>query len=213
MNEEQTKRDYIDPKLREAGWEQNAQVRVLMEHKLNDGRIQIGGKRAQPKFADYVLECKNKKLAVVEAKKLGLGYAEGLAQAKEYGQMLGIDFVYATDGQEICEYSLKANSGKLIDSFPTPEELWQKTFSEHNKWKEIFAQTPFGVSGTKSPRYYQENAVNRVLEAVAEDKNRILLTLATGTGKTYIASQIAYKLYEAKWNLQKDANRRPRILF
>ncbi len=213
MNEEQTKRDYIDPKLREAGWEDTQGARVLMEYKINDGRIQIGGKRAKSKFADYVLEFQNTKLGIIEAKKMELEVTEGLGQVKEYGQMMNIDFVYSTNGREIYEYSLKTNSGKFIDNFPTPQELWDKTFSEHNVWKERFAQTPFAISGTKTPRYYQENAVSRVLDAVAEDKKRILLTLATGTGKTYISSQIAYKLYEAKWSLNKESGRRPRILF
>ncbi len=212
MNEEQTKRDYINPKLKEAGWEAD-DVSVLMEYKITDGRIQVGGKRAKSKFADYVLEYKNKKLAVIEAKKLELGATEGLEQVKEYGKMLDVDFVYSTNGQEIYEYSIKTASGKEIENFPTPEELWQKTFSEHNKWKEKFAETPFAVSSYKTPRYYQENAIARTLDAIAEDKNRILLTLATGTGKTYITAQIAYKLYESAWSLDKDSGRRPRILF
>ena len=166
MNEEQTKRDYIDPKLKKAGWEAS-DVNVLMEHKITDGRIQVGGRRAKPKFADYVLEYKNKKLAVIEAKKFELGLTEGLEQAKEYGQMLDVDFVYSTNGRKIYEYSIKTATGKEIDNFPTPEELWQKTFSEHNKWKEKFAKIPFAVSGYKSPRYYQENAISRALDAIA----------------------------------------------
>ena len=212
MNEEQTKRDYIDPKLKKSGWEAD-DVSVLMEHKITDGRIQVGGRRAKPKSADYVLEYKNKKLAVIEAKKLDLGVTDGLEQAKKYGQMLDVDFVYSTNGQEIYEYSIKTATGKEIDDFPTPEELWQKTFSEHNLWKEKFAQTPFAVSNSKTPRYYQENAISRVLDAIAENKKRILLTLATGTGKTYIAAQISYKLYETSWSLDKNSRRRSRILF
>ena len=213
MNEEQTKRDYIDPKLKNTGWEDTAGARVLMEHKVTDGRIQIGGKRAKPKFADYVLEFNNKKLGIIEAKKMELGVTEGLEQVKEYGKMLDIDFVYSTNGREIYEFSIKTGKGIEMDNFPTPEELWQKTFSEHNKWKEKFAQTPFANSGLKSPRYYQENAISRALDAIAEDKDRVLLTLATGTGKTYISSQIAHKLYEANWSLDKESGRRPRILF
>ncbi len=212
MNEEQTKRDYVNPKLKSAGWEAG-DVRVHMEHKITDGRIQIGGKRARPKFADYVLEYKNTKLAVIEAKRLELTVTEGIEQAKEYGRMLNIDFVYSTNGERIFELSLKTGKGEEIPNFPTPEELWRKTYSEHNKWKEKFAQTPFAISGHKTPRYYQENAINRALNAIAEDKSRVLLTLATGTGKTYISAQIAYKLYEAAWSLDKESGRRPRILF
>ncbi|MCK5589091.1 MAG: DEAD/DEAH box helicase family protein, partial [Candidatus Pacebacteria bacterium] len=212
MNEEQTKRNYIDPELKQSGWE-SGETKVLMEHRITDGRIQIGGKRAKGKFADYVLEYKNKKLGIIEAKKLELGVTEGLEQVKEYGKMLDIDFVYSTNGQEIYEYSLKTGKGQEIKKFPTPEELWQKTFSEHNKWKEKFSQISFAISGTKTPRYYQENAISRALNSIAEDKKRILLTLATGTGKTYISSQIAHKLYESSWSLDKESRRRPRILF
>lgn len=212
MNEEQTRYDYIDPKLKQSGWE-SSDTRVLTEHKITDGRIQIGGKRAKPKFADYVLEYKNTKLAIIEAKKTGLSLTEGLEQVIEYGQMLDIDFVYSTNGKSFYEFSLKTGKGNEIENFPTPEELWQKTFSEHNKWKELFRQTPFANSGLKSPRYYQENAISKTLDAIAEDKSRVLLTLATGTGKTYISSQIAHKLYEAKWSLDKESGRRPRILF
>ena len=212
MNEEQTKKDYVEPKLKASGWEAH-DARVLVEHKLTDGKITPGGRRAAPKFADYVLEYKGKKLAVVEAKRLDLGVTEGLEQAKEYGKMLDLDFVYSTNGAEIYEFSLKAGDGKVVESFPTPQELWQKHFSKHNEWKKKFTETPFGRSGNKTPRYYQEIAVSRALDAIAEGKKRILLTLATGTGKTYIASQIAYKLYEARWSLDKNSGRRPRILF
>jgi len=212
MNEEQTKREYIDPKLREAGWE-SSNVRVHMEYSITDGRIQFGGKRAKPKRADYVLEYKNKKLGIIEAKKFGLGMTEGLEQVKEYGQMLDVDFVYSTDGMGIYEYSLKTGKGREIESFPTPDELWKKTFSAHDEWKRRFSEIPFASSNLKSPRYYQEIAIARALDAVAENKSRILLTLATGTGKTYIAAQIAYKLYESVWSLDKESGRRPRILF
>ncbi len=213
MNEAETRKQYIDPKLKESLWEADQKSKILVEQPITDGRIQIGGKRAQAKFADYILEYKNKKLAVIEAKKLDLDVTEGLEQAKEYGKMLDLDFVYSTNGKEIYEFSLKTGKGKIIENFPTPQELWDKTFSEHNKWKEKFAETPFANSALKTPRYYQENAISRALDAVAEDKKRILLTLATGTGKTYIASQIAYKLYEARWSLEKESGRRPRILF
>jgi type I restriction enzyme R subunit len=94
-----------------------------MEYKITDGRIQLSGKRAKSKFADYVLEYKNKKLAIIEAKRLEFGATEGLDQVKEYGQMLNIDFVYATNGKEIYEYSLKTNSGKIVENFPTPQDL------------------------------------------------------------------------------------------
>lgn len=212
MNEEQTKRDYTDPKLRQSQWE-STDSRVHMEYKLTDGRINASGRRSAPKSADYVLEYKGQKLAVIEAKRLELGATEGLEQAKAYGKMLDVDFVYSTNGPEIYEFSLKTGKGLAVDRFPTPDELWQKTFSGHDKWKEKFTQIPFAISDHKTPRYYQELAINRTLDAIAEDKSRVLLTLATGTGKTYISAQIAHTLYEAAWSLDKESGRRPRILF
>lgn len=212
MNEAQTRYDYIDPQLKSKGWD-SMNSRVITEHSISEGRIEITGRRAKPINADYVLEYQSKKLAVIEAKKSGLSMTEGLEQAKQYGKLLDIDFVYSTNGTEIYEFSLKTGKGKQVSEYPTPQELWDKTFSDHGKWKQIFVKTPFAKSGGRTPRYYQENAVNRALDAVAEGKKRILLTLATGTGKTYISSQFAYKLFESKWNLQGDQNRRPRILF
>lgn len=102
----------------------------------------------------------------------------------------------------------------LIAAFPTPDELWHKTFSTQNEWRDKFNQIPLEhIGGTKDARYYQEIAVNKTMKAIAEDQQRILLTLATGTGKTFIAFQIAWKLFQSRWNLKRDGLRRPRILF
>ncbi|HPV57631.1 MAG TPA: DEAD/DEAH box helicase family protein, partial [Tenuifilaceae bacterium] len=109
---------------------------------------------------------------------------------------------------------LKTGKEGIVNTFPTPEELWNKTFEEQNQWRDKFASIPFeDKSGTWQLRYYQEIAINRTLEAVAQDKPRILLTLATGTGKTAIAFQISWKLFQTRWNLKRDGSRRPRILF
>ena len=98
--------------------------------------------------------------------------------------------------------------------FPSPEDLWARTFPDPNPWPDRFGAVPFETDGTKwEPRYYQHNAITAVLEAVAKGDRRILLTLATGTGKTSIAFQIAWKLFQAKWNLYNEPTRRPRILF
>src|SRR6056297_527861 len=157
---------------------------------------------------------KNIKLAVIEAKSTEREVGEGVAQAKLYAEKLKLDFAYAANGREIYLINMKTGEEGLIDTFPTPEELWAIAHEEQNKWREAFHRIPFeDKSGTQPPRFYQEIAVNRALGAVAKDKNRILLTLATGTGKTFIAFQIAWKLFHTRWNLKKDGSRRPRILF
>lgn len=214
MNESETRAEYIDPKLREAGWGVVDGSKVLREHRITDGKIQTGGTRAKPEIADYVLVYKNRKIGVVEAKALDLPATEGVGQAKAYAQKLHIDYTYATNGREIYEMSMVTGKEGNIFDFPTPDELWNKTFSDENEWKDKFDATPFeSVGGSKNARYYQELAVNNALCAIAEEKQRILLTLATGTGKTFIAFQIAWKLFQTRWNLKRDGSRRPRILF
>ena len=214
MNEADTRAELIDPKLKQAGWGDIAESRVQREYNINAGEIRSGGIRTGQMKADYVLAYKNRKLAVVEAKSVEVEVSEGVAQAKLYATKLELAYTYATNGKEIYEICLTTGEEKLVDTFPTPDELWQRTFGEANEWQSKFNAVPFeDVNGTKQARYYQEIAVNRVMEAVANNKQRILLTLATGTGKTFIAFQIAWKLFQARWNLRKDAKRTPRILF
>jgi type I restriction enzyme R subunit len=214
MNEAETRAEYIDPKLREAGWGIVEGSRILREYRITDGRIQAGGIRTKPEIADYILEYNHKKIAVIEAKRDELEVGEGVGQAKSYAQKLHIDYTYSSNGREIYEMSMHTGWEGLIDRFPTPDELWNKTFSDQNEWKDKFTHQPFeDIGGTKRPRYYQEIAVNKTLDAIAEEKDRILLTLATGTGKTFIAFQIAWKLFHTRWNLKRDGQRRPRILF
>ena len=214
MNEAETRAEYIDPKLKQAGWGEIEGSKVLREFRITDGRIQVGDGRSKPEIADYVLVYKNRKIGIIEAKAEALVATEGVAQAKAYAQKLQIDYTYSTNGKEIYQISMKTGKENNIDTFPTPEELWNKTFSDQNKWKEKFDNILFEYSGNgKKPRYYQEIAVNNALNAVAEEQDRILLTLATGTGKTFIAFQIAWKLFKARWNLKRDGKRQPRILF
>jgi len=178
------------------------------------GRIQGSGKRGKQDIADYVLEYRNRKLAVVEAKKWDAPHTEGVAQAKNYCGKLSARFGYSTNGQKIYAMDMQTGWEADVAAFPTPDELWDMVFAEANEWRDKFASVPFeDKGGLVSARYYQENAVNRVLDAVAEDKDRILLTLATGTGKTLISFQIAWKLFHSRWTLKKDGKRRPRILF
>lgn len=137
-----------------------------------------------------------------------------MAQAKTYAKKLCIDYTYASNGKAIYQISMASGHEGLVAAFPTPDELWHKTFSDQNAWKDRFDAVPFeSMGGTKGVRYYQEIAVSNALNAIAEEKQRILLTLATGTGKTFIAFQIAWKLFQTRWNLKRDGRRRPRILF
>jgi type I restriction enzyme R subunit len=214
VNEADTRAELIDPKLREAGWGDVAESRIQREYEINAGEIRAGGVRTGKMKADYVLAYKNRKLAVVEAKSVEVEVGEGVAQAKLYASKLELAYTYSTNGTEIYEICLSNGEERLIDHFPTPDELWQRTFGDTNEWQAKFNAVPFeDVNGTKQARYYQEIAVNRVMEAVAANKQRILLTLATGTGKTFIAFQIGWKLFQARWNLRRDGNRTPRILF
>jgi type I restriction enzyme, R subunit len=214
MNEADTRAEYIDPKLKESGWGVVEGSKILREFHITDGRIQVGGTRGKAEIADYILVYKNRKIGVVEAKAYHLSVGEGVAQAKAYAAKLHIDYSYATNGKKVYEISMKTGGEGDVAAFPTPDELWNKTFSDQNKWKEKFDAVPFEDGGTsKKPRYYQEIAVNNVMNAIAEDKKRVLLTLATGTGKTFIAFQIAWKLFKTRWNLKRDGGRQPRILF
>ena len=135
-----------------------------------------------------------------------------MAQAKLYAKMLNIRFTYATNGDKIYAIDMESGEESDVSEYPTPDTLWAWTFGDSNEWRDKFYEQPLFSNGTKSPRYYQEIAINKALTAIANNQNRILLTLATGTGKTYIAFQIAWKLFQTKWNVAKTGNR-PRILF
>jgi type I restriction enzyme R subunit len=213
MTEDETRAELIDPKLRLSGWEME-DAKVNRNFPITAGRIQTGGRRSQAIFADYVLSYKGIKLAVIEAKKADVGYGEGVAQAKDYAEKLRLETTFATNGKEIYSICMKTGREELVDRFPTPEELWNKTFSDQNEWRDKFTEIPFNdKGGTWKIRFYQEIAIQKTLEAVAQKKQRILLTLATGTGKTSIAFQIAWKLFKSRWNLNRDGARLPRILF
>ena len=213
MNEADTRAELIDPQLKAAGWVSGGDVLVQREYNINAGEIKAGGIRAGQLKADYVLSYKNRKLAIVEAKSDELEVGEGVAQAKIYAQKLNLRFTFATNGNEIYQIDMEGSEGD-VQSFPSPEELWKKTFGVSNQWQDNFDAIAFeNQNGAKQPRYYQELAVNKAMEAIAADKKRILLNLATGTGKTFISFQIAWKLFKSRWNMQKDGKRQPRILF
>ena len=216
MNEADTRAELIDPLLKLAGWGEVAESRIQREYPINAGEIRAGGLRTGQMKADYVLIYKNRKLAVIEAKSNELEVGEGVAQAKQYAVKLELAYTYATNGKEIYEICLAKDSERegVVSSFPTPIELWNRTFGDTNEWRDKFSAVPYeNIFGDAQQRYYQDIAVNKVMDAVANNKQRILLTLATGTGKTAIAFQIAWKLFKSRWNLRKDGMRTPRILF
>lgn len=214
MNEAETRAELIDPKLKACGWGVVEGSKILREYNITAGKIQTGGARAKKLTADYVLVYKGIKLAVVEAKSDDLGVGEGVAQAKQYAEKLQLETTYSTNGKEIYSICMKTGVEGLVTEYLTPEALWNKTFVIQNEWREKFAQVPYeDKSGTWQLRYYQELAVKNTMEAIANGQSRILLTLATGTGKTAIAFQIAWKLFQTRWNLKRDGSRRPRILF
>ncbi len=219
MNEAETRAEHIDPALKAAGWGVLEGSRIRREYAITPGRIEGHGRRGKPLIADYVLEYRNTKLAVIEAKAWDEALTEGVAQAKNYAGKLQIRHTYATNGQGVYAIDMETGVEVPVSQFPTPAELWKAVFTQSNSWRDRFTAITFpDKSGTWDIRFYQEIAVNRVLEALESGRDRILLTLATGTGKTAIAFQIAWKLFKARWNLKdwksgRAPERQPRILF
>jgi type I restriction enzyme R subunit len=211
--EADTCRTYVVPKLHAAGWE-DEQIREQVT--FTDGRIvPIGGKatRKKQKRADYILRYRRDfPIAVIEAKASYRHPADGLPQAKAYAQALGLKFAYATNGRAIIEFDYLTGATNELELFPSPKELWRRLdgSDEPDKTDEILlapGRTP------KTLRYYQDIAINQAIAGILEGKNRLLLTLATGTGKTLIAAQIAYKLWNMRWTRKGIGGRRPKILF
>ena len=214
MNEAETRAEHIDPALKAAGWGVVEGSRILREYPITLGRIEGLGRRGKALTADYVLVYRNHKLAVVEAKAWDEALTEGVAQAKNYAGKLAIRYTYSTNGQGIYGIDMTEGREGEVARYPAPEELWNLTFAEANAWRDRFATVPFeDKGGFFQPRYYQDLAIERVLDAISAAQDRILLTLATGTGKTFIAFQIAWKLFHSRWNLSREPSRRPRILF
>jgi type I restriction enzyme R subunit len=218
MNEAETRAELVDPALRAAGWGVVDGSRVRRET-ITLGRLQGAGQRGPKDIADYVLVYRDHKLAVIEAKKRDAEDTEGLDQAKRYAERLQARFAYSTNGVGIYRVDMQTAAEGYVEQYPTPNELWNAVFAEANSWRDRFAAVPFEDKGGQwQVRYYQHNAINQVLEAIAAGRNRILLTMATGTGKTAVAFQIAWKLFHSRWNLADwksggEPSRRPRILF
>ncbi len=219
MNTEaDTCRKYVLPKLIQAGWD-NEPHSFTEQRTFTDGRIVLLGnkvRRRPQKRADYLLRyTRDFTIAVVEAKAEHKSPGDGLQQAKEYAEILGLKFAYATNGHGIIEFDYLTGKERQVDSFPSPSALWSRLCESQglNDQKEVQRLlAPFNHTSGKIPRYYQEIVVNRAVQAILQGKRRILLTMATGTGKTVVAFQICWKLWNTRWN-QADAYRRPKILF
>jgi len=211
LTESDTRAQYIDPALAKSGWEGHL---VRREFQITAGRILGAGKRTEPSIADYLLEYKGKRLAVIEAKAWDKPYTEGLEQAKRDALKLNLPFAFSTNGQKIRQANLLTGIETDLSSFPTPDKLVNLIAEPANNLINTFRAIPFETKGGTEPvRYYQQISVERVLEGIAKGETRFLLTLATGTGKTKIAFHIAWKLFQARWNLSQVNDRRPRVLF
>jgi type I restriction enzyme, R subunit len=215
LTEADTCRKYVLPKLYAAAWDDD---RISEQKTITDGRIVVAGNRTTrrpQKRVDYLLRYRpDFSIAVVEAKAAYKNPGDGLQQAKEYAQILGLKFAYATNGHGIVEHDFTTGRENDLETFPTPDELWQRLTQTENIPSQIVERllTPYYHLSGKSPRYYQEIAINRAVQAILGGKPRVLLTLATGTGKTVVAFQICWKLWSTRWN-RTGEHRRPRILY
>ncbi|MEX2120227.1 MAG: DEAD/DEAH box helicase family protein [Pirellulales bacterium] len=217
MNEADTCRKQIRPKLEAAGWD-NPPHTYNEQTTFTDGRIVVAGTkvhRKKQKRADFLLRfTRDLTLAVVEAKSCDRPAGDGLQQAKDYADVLGLKFAYATNGTEIVEFDFFTGLERVLSDFPTPEQLWSRYQAGHG----LAHKAALGLLtqsyhlGGKTPRYYQEIAINRSVQAILQGNRRILLTMATGTGKTDVAFQICWKLWRGLWNRAGDY-RRPKILY
>ncbi len=213
MNEATTRLELIDPQIQAAKWGINETLgsQVIAEYVFTDGRLLGAGQRGKQKKADYVLVYQNQKLAIVEAKSEDKEITDGLEQVKAYAETLNIRFVYSTNGHGIYFFDMKNGRGEEVSGYHKPEELFSMTFGDRTDMQRTVLTEPFQRS-KYSPRYYQENAVNHAVEAISAGEQRVLLTLATGTGKTTIAFQTVWKLYQACWS-RAGHGRRPKVLF
>ena len=217
MTEADTCRELVTPKLVEAGWG-NAPHVIGEQRTFTNGRIIVTGgrvRRGKQKRADYLLYYRRDyPLAVVEAKELGLPAETGVQQAKEYAEILGLKFAYTTNGHRIIEIDYTTGTEREVDRFATPAELWKRltgaTALPDPATPHLLE--PFNLVSGKVPRYYQQIAINRVIEAILLGQKRVLATLATGTGKTCVAFQLCWKLWNSRWN-RTGEYRRPKILF
>lgn len=217
FSEADTCRKWVVPLLQSSGWEEEP-CSIAEQRSVTDGRIVPVGKgfvRKPPKRVDYILRYRRDfPLAVIEAKAAYKSALDGVQQAKQYAEMLGLKFAYATNGKEIIEVDYYTGLEKTCNTFPTPVELWERYRSGNGIQDQQIADrllTPINYLVGKGERYYQQIAINRAVEAILKGRRRLLITMATGTGKTAVAFQICWKLWNARWN-RKGEHRRPKIL-
>jgi len=216
-NEADTCRKLVIPRLVAAGWDTEPHS-FTEQRSFTDGRIVVTGnkvRRRPQKRADFLLRyTRDFSLAVIEAKAAYKTAGDGLQQAKDYAEILGLPFAYATNGREIIEFDYTTGAETLVVEFPSPGELWARYRACRGLAEDVAAKllTPAHRQSGQTPRYYQQIAINRAIEAILQGKRRILLTMATGTGKTLVAFQVCWKLWNARWN-RTGEHRRPKILF
>ncbi|MCD2451885.1 DEAD/DEAH box helicase family protein [Methylicorpusculum oleiharenae] len=217
MTEADTSREFVTPKLVLAGW--SSSPHSIGEQRIfTNGRIIVSGgkvRRGNQKRADYLLYYRRDlPIAVVEAKNITFPAETGVQQAREYAETLGLKFAYATNGHRIIEIDYTTGTEQYIDHYPSPADLWRRIASSAAIPEAVSNHLlePFNLVSGKIPRYYQVIAINRVMEAILLGHKRILATLATGTGKTCVAFQLCWKLWNSRWN-RTGEYRRPKILF
>jgi len=215
ITEADTCRRYVLPKLYEAGWSDD---QISEQKTFTDGKIVVIGDKVQrrkTKRADYILRIsRNFPIAVIEAKAAYKNPGDGLQQAKEYAEILGLKFSYSTNGHGIIEHDYITGLERELARLPSPKELWNRVKENEGITSDVEDKllTPYYALPGKQARYYQEIAINRSVQAVLKGKRKILLTLATGTGKTYIAFQVIWKLWNARWN-RTGEYRKPKVLY
>ncbi len=217
--EADTCRKFVVPKLQAAGWD-NAPHSIAEQRSFTDGRIIVRGNQAErkkTKRADYLLRyTRDFPIAVTEAKAEYKKAADGLQQAKDYAEILGLKFAYATNGKDIIEFDFITGIERFVETFPTPAELWSRLRVGESIKDDTVADrllTPANLTTGREPRYYQRIAIDRAVQSILQGRKRVLLTMATGTGKTDVAFQICWKLWSSKWNAKGDPTRKPRILY
>src|ERR1035437_1620188 len=214
---------FITPAIEKAGWDK--QTQLLEEVSFTDGKIYVRGKltaRGAKKRADYILYYKpNIPIAIIEAKDNNHSVRSGIQQALDYAEILDIPCVFSSNGDGFLFHDRTAKGGNIeteigLDNFPTPEYLWEKYKIYKGiatPYAEKVASQDYYFDGSgRKPRYYQQIAINRTVEAIAAGQNRVLLVMATGTGKTYTAFQIIHRLWKSPWRADKPSGQK-RSLF
>lgn len=216
-SEADTCRKYVVPKLTDAGWETEPHS-IAEQRTFTDGRIIVAGgkvRRGKQKRADYLLRyTRDFPIAVVEAKPEYKTPSAGLGQAKDYAQTLDLKFAYSTNGHGITEFDFTTGLERELGAFPAPNELWSRLratdgISDDQAERLLHA---YHLLPDKKPRYYQDVAIHRAVQSIVQGKRRVLITMATGTGKTVVAFQICWKLWASRWN-RTGEHRRPKILY